>query len=113
MRSALGGAGRTGLLGRRTTTSTAPARVRDHDGAAHVRVDVALEVVLAWRQRGDGVLRGRGPGDELPVEQLVAERAVRVDRDVVLHTRVLVLERDRRRHRLELARGLRQDALWC
>src|SRR4029453_16648171 len=43
----LGGAGR---LGRRTAAST---RVRDHDAPVHVRVHVALEVVLARWQRGN------------------------------------------------------------
>src|SRR6266542_6822524 len=83
----LGGAGR---LGRRTAAS---ARVGDHDAPVHVRVHVALEVKLARWQRGNGVLHGRGSGDQLPVEQLVRERAVRVDRDVVLHARIAVLER--------------------
>src|SRR3954463_574687 len=76
----------------------APAAARRHGHRpGHIGVDVAPEEVRAGLQRGDRVVALRDAGDDLASEQVVLGGVVRIDRQVVRHAVVVVVEHERRR----------------
>ena len=75
-----------------------PARRRTTTRAVHRRVHVALEVVRPRVERRDVVGRScRRPVISSPWNRILDFEESRVDRDVVRHARILVVERERRR----------------
>src|SRR5436189_2794986 len=76
------------------------ATLRDGERAVHLRgVDVTPEVVRPRREGRHVVGLGGGAAERGAHEQLGGGRGVRVDRDVVRDSRILVVEHDRERPR--------------